>query len=97
MPMRLSLAFRRQAGQWMGWALILPGLVVLVLPIPLGLVMIALGLTLAARHDPWLQNAIRALRGRFPGLSRRLNGLGRYLPYRARRLLVLTDPARRRR
>ncbi len=97
MPRRGFAPNGRALQQWMGWMLIVPGLLVLPLPIPLGLVMIIAGLALAARYDPLLQGWIRRLRARFPDASRRANRLHRYLPFRLRRVLVSTDPERRRR
>lgn len=75
-----------------GWLMVFAGLIILPLPIPLGLIMIVVGLALLAPHAPPVRRGIRALRRKFPGVNQKLNALKPRLPRFARLMVELTDP-----
>lgn len=84
-------AFARLAS---GWLLVTGGAILTPLPIPVGLLMLSLGLLLLARDSRWMRRRLRALRGRHPRLSRRLTRLGGHVPAGLARLIRLTEPRR---
>lgn len=73
------------------------GVVVTPLPIPLGLLMIAMGLALLAHDSKYLRAGLRKLRSRYPVFSGRLRRLEPHLGQMFRALLRRTDPQRLRR
>ncbi len=60
-----------------GWLFIIIGLVVLPMPIPLGAIMIVVGIALVAPTSPGMRNVLRRVRRRFPSFDRQLE---RWLP-----------------
>ncbi|MEQ8967356.1 MAG: hypothetical protein RID91_16200 [Azospirillaceae bacterium] len=76
-----------------GWLLIGVGTVILPTPVPIGLVMVIVGLALVAPRSRTLQGWLRRRRAAHPGLSRRLAAMAPRLPGAARRVLEITDPA----
>lgn len=75
-----------------GVILVVSGLVVLPLPIPFGLAMIIVGLSLLISNSHYFRTLFKKLRRRFMGLSVRLNNLKPHLPGFARRMIEDTDP-----
>jgi hypothetical protein len=78
-----------------GWLLIPLGLVITPLPIPLGILMILIGLGLLVRDSRGIRSKLRRLRARFPGISARLSVWEDRSPRLIRGLLRRTDPRRR--
>jgi hypothetical protein len=79
-----------------GWLLVPVGLLITPLPIPVGLLLVAIGLALLVRESRFVRRRVRALRVRFPRLSRRLRAMEGRMPGLIRSLLRRTDPRRRR-
>lgn len=65
------------------------------LPIPVGLVLMVIGLALLLSSSPWLVARVRAMRKANPGLNRRLRVVARRLPGPLRLPLARTDTAAR--
>lgn len=82
-----------------GAVLLLAGAVTLPMPLPTGLLLLALGSLLLLRNSAGLRRSVRRLRADHPGFSSRIDQLARRLPPRAARWLAVTAPraARRRR
>lgn len=76
----------------LGWALMAVGAVILPTPVPVGLVMVIVGIALVAPESRWLQGWLRRRRAANPTLSGRLAALATRLPRPARRVIDLTDP-----
>lgn len=76
----------------LGWALIGVGAVILPTPVPVGLIMLIVGLALVAPESKRLQGWLRRRRAANPDLSARLAALAPRLPRLARRVIDLTDP-----
>ena len=81
----------------LGWLLVIGGVLVTPLPIPTGILMIALGLGVLARRSRSVRRLIRSLRGRFPRISLKLQGLEPRLGKGLSKVLRATDPLRGRR
>ena len=77
----------------MGWAMIGVGAVILPTPVPIGLIMMIVGLALVAPESKWLQGWLRRRRAAYPDFSERLVAWRPRLPGIARRVIDLTDPA----
>ena len=77
--------------------ILLAGTVLAPTPIPLGWVLIIIGLSMLVHESKWVRNRLRRLRERYPGFGARLNKAKQYAPGFARRLIERTDPLRRRR
>jgi len=75
-----------------GWLLIGVGTVILPTPVPVGLVMVIVGLALVAPRSRTLQDWLRRRRAAYPAFSRRLAAMAPRLPRAARRVLEITDP-----
>jgi len=75
-----------------GFTLILLGAIITPLPIPVGLVLIIIGLALVIPALPGTTRKLRQWRRRFPALSARLNQIAAYLPAFVRRAIRMTDP-----
>lgn len=58
--------------QVMGSTLVVAGLIVLPLPIPLGLLMLVIGLALLAPYMPPVQKAVRTIRRKHAGINEKL-------------------------
>lgn len=78
-----------------GVLLIVAGLLVLPLPVPVGLLMIILGVSLLVPTIPALSRYLKRLRCRYPVASSRLNHISPRLPGFVRRVIEETDPDRR--
>lgn len=75
-----------------GIILILSGLIILPLPIPFGLIMIVIGMSLLISHSAFFRSQFKKLRRRFVNFSERLNKLKPHLPSFARKMIEDTDP-----
>ncbi|MEC8444591.1 MAG: hypothetical protein VXZ05_10325 [Pseudomonadota bacterium] len=75
-----------------GFTLIVLGAIITPLPIPVGLVLIIIGLALVIPALPGTTRKLRQWRRRFPALSARLNQIATYLPAFVRRAIQMTDP-----
>ena len=73
-----------------GALLLVTGLIMLPLPIPVGLPMTLAGLGLLVAVSPRVRDALAALRGRLPRLSRRLDAIAPHLPGPLARLVHAT-------
>jgi hypothetical protein len=62
-------------------------------PIPVGLVMMAVGLGLLASESRWVRARLQGVRRRFPGFCGRLNAVKHKVPDFVRRVIEDTDPA----
>ncbi len=78
--------------QLTGSTLVLAGLVVLPLPIPLGLIMLTVGLALLAPYVPAVQRFVKHLRTRSPGLDRSMRRHRHRFPLVIRRTIDKTHP-----
>jgi hypothetical protein len=80
--------------QFAGWLLVIGGGILMPLPIPVGLLLLVLGLTLLVRDNRWLRDRLRGLRARYPRLSARLRRAARHCPGWLDRLIEMTEPDR---
>lgn len=96
----MDAEFKADCGFWcylqllLGWVLVISGILITPLPVPIGLVLLALGLVLLIQRSLFVRRQLRALRTRYPKLSSRL----RHAEPRLGRLgsvLRKTDPHRR--
>ncbi|MBI1393749.1 MAG: hypothetical protein GC152_13505 [Alphaproteobacteria bacterium] len=79
--------------QALGAFLVLTGLVVLPLPIPFGLIMITIGLTLLAPYVPLFQRLVQRLRQKHPALNAKLLQYRDRCPPIVRKTIDKTHPA----
>ena len=77
-----------------GVLLIVAGLLVLPLPVPVGLLMIILGVSLLVPAIPALARFLKRIRHRYPITSQRLNLISPKLPGFVRLVIEETDPDR---
>jgi len=75
-----------------GFTLILLGVIITPLPIPIGLVLVIIGLALVIPALPGTTRKLRQWRRRFPAVSARLNQVAAHLPEFVRRAIRITDP-----
>ncbi|MCG8504832.1 MAG: hypothetical protein MI755_09520 [Sphingomonadales bacterium] len=61
------------------------------LPIPIGLILMAVGLALLLVSSAWVRSRVKALRHRYPGLDSKLKAIGGSLPGPFRRALQRTE------
>ncbi len=78
--------------QLVGSILIIVGLIVLPLPIPFGLIMVTLGVTLLAPYIPAFQRLVRAIRRKWPEIDRSLLRYRHRLPAVIRKTIDKTHP-----
>lgn len=78
-----------------GVILVLVGLVVLPIPIPLGLLMITVGLALLAPYMPMIQRILTGVRAKWPKIDASLLKHRDRLPMIIRRTIDETDPGGR--
>lgn len=83
---------KRSVNLLTGILLVLTGLIITPLPIPLGLILVVLGLSVLVTVLPSLRFSLTRLRCRYPAISLKLRRLSPKLPGFARRLLDHTDP-----
>ena len=86
---------RRTVLGTLGLLLFLSGMVVFPLPIPFGLLMMAVGLVLLLTNSNWAPELVRRARCRWPKFDEWLRQSGRKLPRSMFRVLAATDPRRR--
>lgn len=80
-------------GRWvLALVLLTAGLITLPTPVPIGLALLAGGSAVLITASPAAWRAVCRLRARYPGMSRRLQDGGRYLPGPLARVLARTDP-----
>lgn len=85
---------KRSAQAVAGVLLVMFGIIVTPLPIPFGLLMILVGLSLLASSVPWVRQYLKALRQRYREFSGKLNRIKSKLPRFVRQLIEDTDPER---
>ena len=91
---RLGLRLRRLSDLLLGWVLVISGLLITPLPLPVGLLLLVLGLALLIRRSQWVRGRIMRLRGRYPVISARLRRLEPRLYRSLASALRSTDPDR---
>lgn len=88
---------RSVAGRWLrlaaGWFLVVSGAIITPTPIPIGLIMVAIGLGLLATESAFVRNRLRGVRRRFPAFCARLRDVRHRVPRFAQRVIDETDPA----
>jgi hypothetical protein len=89
---RRVIKFARLA---LGWLLVIAGAITVPTPLPIGYVLILIGLSILVHESRFVRTRIRRLRERYPGIGNWLNRIKHYAPGFARRLIELTDPVRR--
>ena len=86
---------RRLLALAVGWLLLLAGILITPLPLPIGLVMLVLGLAVLVRRSRFVRRRIRNLRSRYPAFSERLRRLEPKVNATIARTLRQTDPSNR--
>ena len=76
-----------------GSTLVVTGLIVLPLPLPFGLIMLVIGLTLLAPYVPAVQKLIRKIRRKWPNLDETLLRHRHRFPPVIKRTIDKTHPA----
>jgi len=97
MRQALSKKVRGIVALTLGWILVIVGLIVIPLPIPLGLLMVATGFTVLIPVSRTARRGLRAVRRSLPTFSHHLNRAAIHLPVGLRRVIDTTDPFRPRR
>ena len=77
-----------------GAACMIAGLATVWLPIPTGLILMVIGLTLLIASSPTIAAFARLVRRRNPGLDEKLNRAEPYLPKQMQRVLAKTKPVK---
>ena len=77
-----------------GATCMIAGLITVWLPIPTGLILMVIGLTLLIASSPTIAAWARLVRRRYPGLDEKLNRAEPYLPKQMQRVLAKTKPNR---
>ncbi len=85
---------RRLVLRIVGFAFFGAGMVIFALPLPFGLLMMAIGLVLVVANSAWAAGQVRRARIRSPRFHRSLRRAGRRMPRRFYRVLAATDPRR---
>lgn len=80
-----------------GWVLLVVGVITTPTPVPIGLVLVAIGIFLLARDSHMARKGIRSLRKRFPALDRGLCSISHRLPRTVRAVIRRTAPLATRR
>lgn len=78
-----------------GWLLVGTGTLLAPTPLPVGIVLLLVGLCLLARDSKAVRGLIRRLRRRCPAASARADAWKHRLPELVRRIIERTDPRRR--
>ena len=78
-----------------GWLMVIAGAIITPLPIPIGLVMVILGLSLLTWKSHVLRNWFRKLRRRYGEVSSKLKSVTPSLPRFLRQAVELTEPDRK--
>ena len=87
---------RTLLGRWLrlgaGWFLVVTGAIIAPTPVPIGLIMVAVGLAILATESRFIRNALRQARRRFPAFCAKLREVKHRVPGFARRVIDETDP-----
>jgi hypothetical protein len=83
---------KRSVNLVVGFFLVICGIIITPLPIPVGLILIVLGLSLLVPALPVLRRWLTLARSRFPKLSNKLQSIRHRLPKFARNLIDHTEP-----
>jgi hypothetical protein len=83
---------KRSVNLVIGFFLVICGIVITPLPIPVGLILIVLGLSLLVPALPVLRRWLIVTRARFPNFSSKLRSIRHRLPKFARNLIDHTEP-----
>lgn len=75
-----------------GWLTVLVGLLIIPLPIPLGLLLIIVGLSILTFQSQYLRGRIRQLRRRYGHFSMNVKRLTPRLPKLLRQAVEMTEP-----
>ncbi|UXD87746.1 PGPGW domain-containing protein [Thalassolituus hydrocarboniclasticus] len=83
---------RRSVKMVTGVLLLLLGIIITPMPIPLGIILIILGLSMLVSTIPRVRTFLQFLRRRYRVFSHKLNSIKHRLPAFARQLIEDTDP-----
>ncbi|XKT74340.1 MAG: PGPGW domain-containing protein [Patescibacteria group bacterium UBA2163] len=75
-----------------GLTLVAIGLLLFPLPVPVGLLLIALGALVLAISEPWMQRLIKTQRLARPGFESTIRALYKRLPKSLQHIIEVTDP-----
>ena len=78
--------------QVLGSFLVVTGLIVLPLPLPFGLIMLAIGFCLLAPYIPFIQRMLKTMRGKWPKLDETLRDHHHRMPPVIKRTIDKTHP-----
>ena len=92
----MARRFYRYARLGIGWLLLAVGIVTAPTPLPIGYLLILVGLSILVHESRFVRNRVRRLRQRYPGVGRWLNRVKHRAPGFARRVIERTDPLRER-
>jgi len=92
--MAFDLMVKRSFKVFLGVILVIVGIIVTPLPIPTGLLMIILGLSLLVTTVPQIRQWLKRQRKHYRETSGKLNAVKDKLPAFARKLIEDTDPER---
>lgn len=81
----------------LGGFLVISGIIITPLPIPTGIIMIAVGLSILITHSQWVRAKIRDIRAKYQEFSQKLNSIKHKLPKFAKKMIEDTDPNKKRR
>ena len=76
----------------LGWAFLFLGILLMILPIPFGLVFLMLAFVVLVPLSPWFVRRMRGMRARFRLVNSAFSGLTRRVPVPYRRVLRATEP-----
>ena len=79
--------------QTLGGVLVVVGIVLTPTPVPFGLILLTIGLTLLAPYMPFVQKIIRSIRRKYPRVNAELLRRRDRLPDVIRRAIDATHPA----
>ncbi len=93
---RLWVRTHRSLRLVIGWLLVILGAILTPTPVPIGLILLALGLYLVAKESMAMRRAVCWLRRRVPRLSRGMNDLKPRVGRGLRHFIDRTDPDQKR-
>ena len=85
----------RLARLTMGWVLVLVGAITAPTPLPIGWLLLIIGLSILVHDSETVRGWVRRVRQRYPRIGRWLKRNKRFAPGFARRLIDLTEPIRK--
>lgn len=84
--------FKRPLKLFIGWVMLIVGLITAPIPLPIGQIVALIGLSILVSESHWIKTKMQKFRRRIPVIGRQLKRMHPYMPRFLKKVIDDTDP-----